>query len=281
MGANEPMGDAWKQMIGRTELSPRQIEIRDAFTRRRGYWADDWQLILELDPEFLAKYTELSAYAVENATPVEEGGLDRKSRELIYVALCSQLTHPHPPGILGHGRNALDAGATPQEVLAVMELVSVLGVSGLHMAVTELEADAPGTIAEIARGDGTTEETVAELKADFERVYDAWDEEMADVLRAAPGFYRTVIDLIDVPRHSGVLDEKLVALISFATNAFVTHRDEKALRRDIQAAKAAGVTPRELLDVIVQTCGAGIHSVTVGAPLLAQLMLERDPITSA
>lgn len=276
MASNQPEGDDWKRLIGRAELTARQIEIRDAFVRRRGYWADDWQLILELDPEFLSKYTDLSAFAAENASPVEDGGLDRKSRELIYVALCSQLTHPHPPGILGHGRNAIEAGATPQEVLAVMELVSVLGVAGLHMAVRELERDEPGTIASLAREDGTTDETVAALQADFTRVYDAWDDEVENVLRAAPGFYRTVLDLVEIPRHSGVLDARLVALVSFATNAFVTHMDADALRRDIHAAKAAGVTPRELLDVVVQTCGAGIHAVTIGAPLLAQLMLEQE-----
>lgn len=93
MSADQATDDDWKRMLGREPRTVRQIEIRDAFIRRRGYWADDWQLILELDPEFLAKYTDLSAYAAENAVPVDAGGLDRKSRELIYVALYSQLTH--------------------------------------------------------------------------------------------------------------------------------------------------------------------------------------------
>ncbi|MFV0375034.1 carboxymuconolactone decarboxylase family protein [Microbacterium sp.] len=276
MVTNEPTDD-WKANVGKVSLTARQTEIREAFIARRGYWADDWQLILELDPEFLARYTEVSAYAGEHATAVADGGLDRKSRELIYVALCAQLTHPHPPGILGHGRNAIAAGATPQEVLAVMELVSTLGVAGLHLAVRELEADAPGTVAGLAAQDGTTDAEVATLSEQFRSVYGAWDDEVEDVLRAAAGFYRTVIDLSEIPRHSGVLDPKLVALITFATDAFVTHRDEAALRRDIRAAKAAGVSPRELLDVVIQTCGAGIHAVTVGAPLLAQLMAEPAP----
>lgn len=268
--------EQWRDRVGVSALTPRQVEVRDEFVRRRGYWADDWQLILELDPEFLARYTNLSAFASENARPVDAGGLPRKDRELIYVALCAQLTHPHPPGILGHGRNALEAGATAEELLAVMELVSTLGVAGLHLAVRELEADEPGTIARLAAEDGTSDEVVASLAGRFRHVYNTWDDDIEHVLRAAPDFYRTVIDLSEVPRRSGVLDPKLVALITFATDAFVTHMDAVALRRDIRAARAVGVTPRELLDVVIQTCGAGIHAVTVGAPLLAQLTAEVD-----
>ena len=46
---------------GDGELSAAQREIRDEFVRRRGDWADDWQLILELAPEIMAAYTDLSA----------------------------------------------------------------------------------------------------------------------------------------------------------------------------------------------------------------------------
>jgi hypothetical protein len=48
---------------GDAELSAAQREIRAEFVRRRGYWADDWQVILELAPEIMAAYTDVSAYA--------------------------------------------------------------------------------------------------------------------------------------------------------------------------------------------------------------------------
>jgi alkylhydroperoxidase/carboxymuconolactone decarboxylase family protein YurZ len=258
----------WQDLIGRVELTPRQEEIRDAFIRRRGYWADDWQLILEMDPEFLAAYTEVSAYAGER------GILDRRTRELIYVACGSAVSHQHPLGILTHGRNALDAGATPQELLAVMELVSTIGIGTVHLAVRELDARPDAGSA----GDGTDGREAARLAAmrsRFEDVFHAWSPEVGESMRAVPDFYGHVVEMAAIPRLSGVLTDREIALISFAVDALVTNMDERALRRDIEAAVRAGVSRDELLDVALQIEGVGIHAVTVGVPILAQLLIER------
>lgn len=259
----------WHAMIGRSELTERQRTIRDAFIRRRGYWADDWQLILELDPEFLAAYTDVSAYAAEH------GGLDTRTRELVYVATGAGVTHQHPIGIWSHGRNALRAGATPQELLAVMELVSTLGVATVHLAVSELEADTPGSTR--SRG-GDDESRVAALRTRFAHVFHAEDDELDAVFAAVPDFYHAVLGIAEVPRYSGILSPKEIALISFAVDALVTHMDAKALQRDIQAARDAGVTPAELLDVCLQISGIGIHAITVGVPILAELMPEQERV---
>lgn len=261
----------WHAMIGRAELTERQRTIREEFIRRRGYWADDWQLILELDPEFLSAYTDVSAYAAEH------GGLDTRTRELVYVATGAGVTHQHPIGIWSHGRNALRAGATPQELLAVMELVSTLGVATVHLAVEQLESDTPGAARDIG---GATEGRVAALRERFAHVFHARDDELDDVFHAVPDFYDALLGMAEVPRSSGILSAKEIALISFAVDALVTHMDAKALQRDIQAAKEAGVTPAELLDVCLQISGIGIHAITVGVPILAELMLEREQIAT-
>lgn len=253
------------------ELTARQQEIKDEFQRRRGYWAPDWELILGLDPEFLAAYTDLSAYAVEH------GGLDLRTRELIYVATCASVTHQHPVGIRVHGRNALRAGATPQELLAVMELVSTLGVATVHLAVQELERANPGTVDSLAEAAGTSQAGVDQLLRRFEEVYAAAGDELEPVMRAVPEFYSAVIEMAAIPRSaSSPLSKRDVALISFAVNALVTHLDAQALRRDIENARAAGVTPYELLDVCMQIAGIGVHAITVGVPILAELIAEQE-----
>src|ERR1700757_4667190 len=99
------------------ELSAEQREIRAGFVRRRGYWADDWQLILELAPDIMAAYTDVSAYAWEN------GSLDAKTREFMYIATTASVCHIHPAGIRTHGRNALRAGATARELVTVLALL--------------------------------------------------------------------------------------------------------------------------------------------------------------
>ena len=68
-------------------LSDEQRRIRQGFIDRRGYWADDWQLILEMAPGVMEAYTDVSAY------PLEHGTLDRKTREFMYIATTGIVTH--------------------------------------------------------------------------------------------------------------------------------------------------------------------------------------------
>ncbi len=262
------MTGVWQDVVGHVELTERQKHIRSEFTRRRAYWADDWQLILQLDAEFMAAYTDVSAFAIEH------GGLDLRMRELIYVACGSQVTHQHPIGILTHGRNALRAGATPLELLAVMELVSTMGYATVQLAVGELERAQPGTVDELAAASPSRTDAAA-IERRFDEVFGAWDPALRDIVRAAPEFTSALVEMAAVPRLSGVLTPREIALISVAVDAFPTNLDVRALRRDVAAAKRVGVTAAELLDVCVQVCGVGIHAVTVGVPILAELMLER------
>lgn len=256
-----------------TELTAEQIAIRDGFVRRRGYWSPDWQIVLELHPEFMSAYTELSSYAVEHGT------LDLKLRELIYVATCASVTHIHPPGILQHGRNALAAGATPQQLLAVLELVSTLGIATVQLAVSALDEVAPGTVDRLASANGSTPKKVDALMKRFEDVFRApGDAEVEATIRAVPDFYSALLDEAAIPRLSpNVLTPREVALISLSVNALVTHLDRVALRRDIVAALAAGATVEEVLDVCMQIAGIGVHAITIGVPLLRDLIAENTP----
>lgn len=255
-----------------TDLTQDQIRIREAFIVRRGYWSDDWQIVLELHPEFMAAYTELSSYAVEHGT------LDLKLRELIYVATCASVTHIHPPGIRQHGRNALAAGATPQQLLAVMELVSTLGIATVQLAVSALEEVTPGTVDALAAANGSTPDQVDALMRRFEDVFQApGDAEVEATMRAVPGFYTALLDEAAIPRLTpDVLTPREVALISLSVNALITHLDRVALRRDIVAALKAGATSGEILDVCMQIAGIGVHAITIGVPILRDLIEEHS-----
>ena len=71
-------------------MPPEQARIRDEFIRRRGYWADDWQLILEMAPGVMAAYTDFSAHSADHGT------LDPKTREFIFIANTAVVT-PRTP----------------------------------------------------------------------------------------------------------------------------------------------------------------------------------------
>ena len=74
----------------------------------------------------------------------EKGPLEPKFKELIYIAIGAATTHLYEPGLRQHIRNALRYGATKEELMEVVELVSVLGIHACTMGVPvlmeELEA---------------------------------------------------------------------------------------------------------------------------------------------
>lgn len=120
------------------ELSERQLALREQFTSERGYWNAIWDGLLQLDPDFFEAYLHFSA------VPWRNGVLGPKIRELIYIAIDASTTHLYEPGLRLHIRNALGYGATKEEIMEVLELVSVLGIhtctTGVPVLLEELAA---------------------------------------------------------------------------------------------------------------------------------------------
>lgn len=104
------------------ELDARQREIKEEFTRVRGYWHSSWDEILQFAPELLAAYLEFSG------VPWRGGSLEPKVKEFIYIAFDVAATHLYRTGLKIHVANALGYGATPEEITEVMEIAAVLGV---------------------------------------------------------------------------------------------------------------------------------------------------------
>lgn len=114
---------------GAGELGPREAALKEEFIRVRGYWSELWDGVLALDPDFFEAYFRFSA------VPFEGGVLDPKVRELIYIAIDAATTHLFEPGIRIHIRNALQLGATGDEIMEVLELTSVLGIHTINIGV--------------------------------------------------------------------------------------------------------------------------------------------------
>ena len=113
---------------GPTPLTAHQEALKAEFTRVRGYWHRFWDELLELDPEMFAAYTEFSS------VPWRTGTLTPAEKELIYISYDIAATHLYAPGTKLHIRNALDHGATVEQVLEVMEISSVLGLDAISTA---------------------------------------------------------------------------------------------------------------------------------------------------
>jgi alkylhydroperoxidase/carboxymuconolactone decarboxylase family protein YurZ len=94
-----------------------------------GQWNTAWDPFFALDPvwtdDFMA--TGAGIYAA--------GVLPPKEVELLSIAFDASFTHMYAPGTRRHVHNALAAGATVDEIMAVLELCVVQGVQSLNLGV--------------------------------------------------------------------------------------------------------------------------------------------------
>jgi len=112
------------------DLSERQKQLKEKFIAERGYWSDEiWDSVLRLDPDFFEAYLNFSAI------PWRKDLIPPKIKELIYIAIDASTTHLYEPGLRIHVSNALKYGATKEEIMEVLELVSTLGIHSCAMGV--------------------------------------------------------------------------------------------------------------------------------------------------
>lgn len=90
--------------------------------RATGSWNPAWNAFAELDPAWTEKFM---AWAT---LPLAKNLLDPKTVEFIAIAVDAACTHMYGPGVRRHIRQALELGASKEEIAAVLQLVSVLGI---------------------------------------------------------------------------------------------------------------------------------------------------------
>ena len=123
--------EAAGQPIAR-ELDERRRQVKADFEANRGYWHPFWDDVLALDPDFLEAYSRFSSI------PWTQGVLEPKVKELIYCAFDCSATHLWLPGLELHMRNALGYGATPLEIMEVIQIASALGAHAFEYAMPAL-----------------------------------------------------------------------------------------------------------------------------------------------
>ena len=111
----------------------RREALKQRFIKCQGYWEASWDALLNLDPDFFKAYVEFSAI------PWQTHHLEPKVKELVLCALDVAATHLYKPGIKTHMRNAIRHGATQDEIMEVLEIVSVIGIHGALIGVPMLE----------------------------------------------------------------------------------------------------------------------------------------------
>ena len=95
--------------------------------RATGNWNPNWEPFAALDPGWTEKFMAVGI------TPMVSGVLDAKTVEFIAIAVDASCTHMYAPGVRRHIRKALELGATKQEIAAVLQCVSMLGIHTMSL----------------------------------------------------------------------------------------------------------------------------------------------------
>jgi alkylhydroperoxidase/carboxymuconolactone decarboxylase family protein YurZ len=95
--------------------------------RNAGSWNPAWDSLAELDAEWVEKFLGMATH------PIRKGILEPKTFELIAIAVDASCTHLYAPGVRRHIRKALEVGASVEEILAVLQLTSVLGIHSMAL----------------------------------------------------------------------------------------------------------------------------------------------------
>src|SRR5258708_38124391 len=90
-----------------------------------GNWNPDWEPFAQLDPAWTEKVIAMAI------APAVSGVLDKKTIELIGIALDAACTHLYAPGVRRHIQRALKAGATKAEITAVLQLATLQGLHSM------------------------------------------------------------------------------------------------------------------------------------------------------
>lgn len=249
-------------------LNERQLELRERFIDARGNWNSLWEGLLILDCDFFEAYLDFSS------VPWRKGPLERKVKELIHIALDASTTHLYEPGLRQHIRNAIGYGATKQEIMEVLELTSVLGIHTCILGVPVLLQELAATNAEAEKTDWTPRRL--KLKAEFEEKRGYWNEFWEGLLALDPDFFDAYLRFSAVPWVSGVLEPKVKELIYTAIDASTTHLYEPGLRQHVRNALRYGASKEEIMEVYELASVLGIHTCTLGVPILIDEFEKRS-----
>jgi alkylhydroperoxidase/carboxymuconolactone decarboxylase family protein YurZ len=250
------------------ELNDYQKKLKAEFIENRGYWFPFWQQVLEMNPEFFEAYCNFSS------VPWKTGPLEPKVKEMIYIAMDIATTHLYLPGTRIHMANALKHGATKEELMEVLQIVSVLGIhsmtEGLPILIDELKNAGKGDELDAIELD----ERALAHKQEFIDNRGYWMPIWESLLKLSPDFFKAYLDLSSVPWKTGVLEPKVKELIYVAIDIATTHLFLSGTRIHMRNALKHGATQEEITEVIALVSICGMHSATEGVPILAE-ELER------
>jgi alkylhydroperoxidase/carboxymuconolactone decarboxylase family protein YurZ len=232
-----------------------------------------WDSVRALDPDFFETYERMAD------VPRRGGHLSEKMRAFVGLVVDANVTHLDPAGVRRHVRAALDAGATPEQVMEVLECTATVSVHAMNVGVPLL-VEVLGERGE-RTGPAPLTEYQAKLKEDFTRQRGYWNPTWDEMLELTPAMFDAYTDFSSHPWRTGHLTplEKELVYIAFDTSS--THLYKVGLKLHIENALGYGGTPQQILEVMEIAVLIGMKAVTVGAPILQEEVAARATATSS
>jgi alkylhydroperoxidase/carboxymuconolactone decarboxylase family protein YurZ len=118
--------------------------------RAAGQWNRSWEPMAQLDADWTEKFMAMVS------APLNSGVIDPKTFELLAIAVDASVTHMYGPGVRRHIRRALALGVPAEQIVAVLQLTSTLGLHtmslGAPILMEEMDNHRRGLLTEVREG---------------------------------------------------------------------------------------------------------------------------------
>ena len=224
-----------------------------------------------LDPEYIDAAIRLYEY------PLLRRALSERDQALILLSLEVLVTQLRPERIRQRIDGARFAGASYDEILATVELASVVGLHSISYGLPRLQQvlESRGEAFDAERNPDRAERVAAHEARGYRGMN--IDGMLSSILHADPEYFERFTSLLEIPwLRVDVLDNKIKQMICIAIDACCSHLYEEGLIRHYHEALDAGVTPAQIVEVLQLCSITGLRSLEASLPILGAELAESD-----
>lgn len=205
--------------------------------------------------------------------PWRNGHLNRKTKELLNIALSASPTHLNKEAARFHIQRALAAEASQEEIAEVLKIVSILGVHTCALGIPIMMAHNRNN--EEQSNKVAYSDKQQALKDKFIATMGYWNDFRDDLIHMDTDYFEAYYDFLSLPTRRGILEPKLIEFIYIAIDSSTTHLFEKGIDVHVKNAIKYGATKGELLEVFQLTSALGFHTLLNMLPILDEEVAQQ------
>lgn len=252
-----------------SEVDPGAGDLPGALRAVLGHGAGEWDPVIRVAP------ATARAALPWLARPGARGALTPRDRALVLLAVDASSTHRDERSVLAHVADALDAGATSQDVMEIAELASIVGMHTFTFGmpiVREVAAEVAG--ADAVAGDA---ERIAALRESrlAGRYWEEFDAELGAfteaMLHLDPDMLEAYLDYTQRSWREGSLEPWLKELVYVALDVVAEHQYAPGVRLHARNALRFGATVDQLVEVLELVSRQGFQALALTARALEEV----------